>query len=176
MFIYALKDPETGEIRYIGKTNNPKKRMSSHLSPEKSKSLPSIRWVLKLRKQNKKPIMEIIEETDDWESCEIKWISYYRSIGCDLLNIDNGGIVKIYQHCKYDRKSSKKYLRVMSMLSNLPEINEEASGFWKLIKNGIKQVRSSIRIDLGEDAVSYFDNCIYAEFIERKPMSFRVLQ
>lgn len=175
MFIYALKDPDTGEIRYVGKTNNPKKRMSSHLNPEKNRTLPSIRWILKLKKENKKPIMEIIEETEDWENSEIKWISHYKSSGCNLLNIDNGGIVKIYEHRKYEKTSSRKYMRVMSVLSNLPSMSKEAKYFWIFIKKGIKQIRASIRLELGEDAVSYFDDCIYAEFVKREPMSFRIL-
>ena len=29
VFIYSLKDPRTGEIRYVGKTIKPKKRLNS---------------------------------------------------------------------------------------------------------------------------------------------------
>lgn len=31
-FIYTLSDPDTGLVRYIGKTNDIKKRFSKHLS------------------------------------------------------------------------------------------------------------------------------------------------
>lgn len=31
-FIYTLSDPNTGLVRYVGKTNNIRKRLSSHLS------------------------------------------------------------------------------------------------------------------------------------------------
>lgn len=31
VYIYALSDPETGEIRYVGKTNKPDRRYNQHL-------------------------------------------------------------------------------------------------------------------------------------------------
>jgi len=36
-FIYALKDPITLEIRYIGKSNAPKERYTRHLREAKNK-------------------------------------------------------------------------------------------------------------------------------------------
>lgn len=175
MYIYILKDPDNLEVRYVGRTNNPKKRLSSHLNPDKTRSLPSTRWALRLKRENKKPIMEIVEETNDWEASEVKWIAHYRFLGADLLNIDDGGIVEIHKYNHYKRTSSKKYRSVISKLSSLPEMNEESVKFWHTIRDGIKKIRTSIRLELGDDAVFYFDDCIYAEFVTRKPMSFRVL-
>ncbi len=31
--IYVLIDPVTLEVRYVGKTNNPKERLRAHVSP-----------------------------------------------------------------------------------------------------------------------------------------------
>ena len=106
MFIYILKDPDTGLVCYVGKTNNPRKRLNSHKNPDKRKNLHSVRWNRKLKEAGKFAVMEIIEETNGWEACEKKWISFYRN------------------------------------------------------KN---------------DAVNYFDDCIFNEFIKRKPGIFRIL-
>ena len=173
MFIYVLKDPDDGVVRYVGKTNNPKKRMSAHLSAPININLPSVRWVRSLKRLNKKPIMEIIEETDDWENCEKKWIAFYRnSTGC-LLNIDEGGVVRVCNHA--NKNASKKYMAVIQKLSNLPIVSEEAKKEWAIIKDAIKKIRAEILESMESEAVEYFDECIYAEFIERKPKKFRIL-
>ena len=131
---------------------------------------------MKLKGENKKPIMEIIEETNDWEAFEVKWIAHYRLLGADLLNIDGGGVVEIHKYNHYKRTSSKKYRSVISKLSSIPKMSEESVKFWETIRDGIKKIRALIQLELGDDAVFYFDDCIYAEFVTRKPMSFRVLR
>lgn len=178
MFIYVLKDPDTKIVCYVGKTNNPTKRLSSHFSPEAGNSLPSTIWIKKLKTNNKKPVMEIIEETDDWESCERKWIAFYRNENKDLLNVDEGGVVHIYKHKVPRGRKSKKFMSVIQRLSKASKrsITKEVSDFWNLVRKCITKTRRYVYCELGEDAVNYFDDCIYAEFVERKPMSFRVLQ
>jgi hypothetical protein len=176
MFIYVLKDPDTGDVRYVGKTNNPAKRMSGHMAAQSDRNLPSVRWVRSLKTNNKKPVMEIIEETDDWEICERKWIKFYRSKYDNLLNLDDGGIVEIHAYRENRNKSaSKKYMTVMIKLSNLPAMSEESKLAWKRIKDLIRSLRISILNEMGAAAVEYFDDCIYSEFIERHPKSFRIL-
>lgn len=34
-FIYSLKDPRTNEIKYVGKSNNPKNRLNRHIRESK---------------------------------------------------------------------------------------------------------------------------------------------
>jgi hypothetical protein len=93
-FIYTLAHPVTGEIRYIGKTNNLKRRFSQHLSNhgllEKSKKN---NWIISLLKQKIVPIMEILEETtdDNINELEIFYISLFKSWNFRLLNMTDGG-------------------------------------------------------------------------------------
>lgn len=48
--IYSLNDPETGEVRYVGKTVSPLyKRLSSHYR-DKSKSYKTF-WIYSLKKK-----------------------------------------------------------------------------------------------------------------------------
>ena len=91
-YIYALLDPETKEIRYIGKTDNPPERLKNHLN-EQGK-WHRINWLKSLKKRGLKPVMRIIEEVAEginWEERERYWIAYYQSIGINLVNRTDGG-------------------------------------------------------------------------------------
>ena len=93
-FIYILKNPDTQEIRYVGKTINVKRRYYQHTNlkiQQKAKTHVS-NWLLSLLENNKKPIIEIVEEIDiNWEEREIYWISFYKQQGYKLCNIAEGG-------------------------------------------------------------------------------------
>lgn len=90
-FIYCLEDPITGEIRYVGKTNDPLKRFSSHYRRSTEDSWKS-NWVKSLKRRGLKPRMEILEEVDgDWVRSERFWIAYLKFLGCRLTNLTNGG-------------------------------------------------------------------------------------
>ena len=77
VYIYILKDPTTNEIRYVGKTNNLKQRLNQHLYSKKDTNRHKVNWIEKLKKQNKKPIIECIKEVTEktwkeWEKFYIK--------------------------------------------------------------------------------------------------------
>lgn len=94
-YIYTLIDPISKEIRYVGKTKDSKDRFKRHMSDyslieswtEKNK------WLLNLKNNNLNPIIEIIDEGDNnnINKLEIKWISYFRSLGIKLTNMTDGG-------------------------------------------------------------------------------------
>ncbi len=91
--IYILKDPNTNEIRYVGKTINIKRRYYQHTNKkfqEKTKTYVA-NWILSLLKNGQKPIIESIEQCLDWEEKEVYWISYYKNLGCNLCNLAEGG-------------------------------------------------------------------------------------
>ena len=94
-YIYGLKCPKAGIIRYVGKSKNPIKRYSTHLSHTKAKRYDNIhlyRWIAKLLRENLKPELVILEECDnkDWKDREKYWIYQF---GLDnLLNMNEGGI------------------------------------------------------------------------------------
>jgi hypothetical protein len=89
--IYALKDPRTEEVRYIGVTTDPKRRFRKHLT-SKDLSTPRARWIAELREAGLRPSQEIIETgTADSQAAEKRWILFYRAEGCDLTNTTAGG-------------------------------------------------------------------------------------
>lgn len=95
IFIYGIFDPnEPNEIRYVGKTKkNVEKRLNEHIYLSKrEKKRPLYLWIKKLLNNNVKPIIKIIEETDDinWAIKETYWIKLHRKNG-KLLNLTDGG-------------------------------------------------------------------------------------
>lgn len=91
-FIYALKYPTTGIVRYIGKSNDPKRRYYAHMRTDKTASSNKINWIQKLIKEGLKPELEILEEVseDNWKEKERFYISKYREL-YDLTNCKDGG-------------------------------------------------------------------------------------
>ena len=92
-FIYKLIDPVTKEIRYVGKSNNPKKRLSDHINCCQYTNTHKNNWISSLLSIGQKPILEIIEEVPikEWQKYEVYWIDKLRSEGNNLTNIDIGG-------------------------------------------------------------------------------------
>jgi group I intron endonuclease len=92
-FIYILKDPITNEVRYVGKSDNPKKRLSEHINKSKHTSTYKNNWLKNLKKNNLKPILEIIDVVDksNWGELEKKWITHFKEIGSNLTNQTEGG-------------------------------------------------------------------------------------
>jgi len=92
-FIYILIDPVSNQIRYVGKANKPKERYRNHKNPSRDKNTHKRRWINSLKKLNLNPELEIIDEIDikDWKYWEKFWISYYKYLGCSLINHTTGG-------------------------------------------------------------------------------------
>ena len=89
--IYALCDPGTGEIRYVGKANDPRARLKSHLRDAKRRATPVYRWISKLGKSNQQPRIQVLAWTDDWRDEERRQIADLRAKGVRLLNVADGG-------------------------------------------------------------------------------------
>jgi hypothetical protein len=91
-FIYALHDPLTDSIRYVGKADNPKRRFNAHLWGEKHNFYRS-RWIAKLKRANLRPRLSILKEVsvDNWQFWEKAFIKLYRRRGCRLVNLTEGG-------------------------------------------------------------------------------------
>jgi len=89
--IYVLKNPITMEIKYIGKSNHPKKRYKQHLYHALKNNNKRDIWIRELLNQNKKPIMEIIDIVDknNWVKKEIEYIETFRKHHADLTNETN---------------------------------------------------------------------------------------
>ena len=91
VFIYGLRCPKTDQIRYVGKSINPRVRYSRHIT-EKS-DYHRNRWINKLKSEGLKPELVVIDEVYDknWKEAEINYIRLFKSFGADLVNKTSGG-------------------------------------------------------------------------------------
>jgi group I intron endonuclease len=92
-YIYELIDPRDNSVRYIGKTNNPRKRIVLHLSrAKKSTKTRKEAWMKGLLNEGLAPIMNIIKvcELEEVNTVEIATITEYKLI-YNLYNMTPGG-------------------------------------------------------------------------------------
>lgn len=90
-YIYALLDPDTEVVRYVGKSDNPERRLLRHLGFYEKKETHKTRWLRKLVNEGKRPLLKILEEVsiEEWGDKERYWISMYKE---NLTNTADGGI------------------------------------------------------------------------------------
>lgn len=94
--IYQLRDPRTMAIRYVGIAANPRRRLASHVAEAKNgrKNRPinhRSRWIRTLLQLGLRPVLEVIESTDNWALRERYWIKRLRGEGHSLTNLTDGG-------------------------------------------------------------------------------------
>jgi len=89
--IYGLYDPDTDELRYVGKAKNTNKRFRQHIA-ERNTKRPVYAWIRGLIFEGKMPLARVIEVVQDheWEAAERRLIAEYRKTS-RLLNLADGG-------------------------------------------------------------------------------------
>jgi hypothetical protein len=99
--IYAEVDPETGEIRYVGRTSRPKRRHAQHLSEasptlgqwgsERKRWYTRSNWIYALAEKRLAPSMQTLQHIDvaplvvEWEQ---RYIWHGIQQGWKLLNVE----------------------------------------------------------------------------------------
>jgi len=91
--IYALIDPETNEVRYIGKANNISQRYRAHLNRVRKHQIHKKNWIESLRRKKLKPIIVVVDTVPikDWIFWEKYWIAQMKTWGFNLINYTMGG-------------------------------------------------------------------------------------
>lgn len=90
-FIYALRDPRTDLIRYVGKADDPQKRLSVHLADKHRNHRTN--WIKDLMINGLEPVLEIVDEVpfSEWPMWEVAYIENFRDLGYPLVNGTLGG-------------------------------------------------------------------------------------
>lgn len=88
-YIYALRDPVTHRVKYIGKAYDPHRRYDQHLTKS---SLAVNAWVRSVRLKGQNPELKILEQVSYmyWQERERYWIWFFRHF-LKLLNVTDGG-------------------------------------------------------------------------------------
>lgn len=117
-FIYALCDPRTLEVRYVGKADDPYRRYCQHLIDKYP--CHKNRWISSILLIGLNPILQILEQCDDsiWQERERNWIAFENKIGCRLTNETSGGEGYSLGHIVSER--AKNAIRVSHMGNNNP--------------------------------------------------------
>lgn len=93
--IYALVCPLALTIRYIGKSDDPIRRLQEHLNAaSKGGKYHAANWLRKVQAQGLKPtvvILESIQDGQDWMEAERRHIALHKAAGYPLTNSTEGG-------------------------------------------------------------------------------------
>lgn len=91
--IYILIDPETQQVRYVGKANNVSERYKAHLNRARNHQIHKLNWINSLKRKGLKPIIEVVDivPIDEWVFWETYWIAQFKSWGFNLINYTIGG-------------------------------------------------------------------------------------
>lgn len=138
IFIYALQNPVTEEIRYIGKTKNPKMRFHNHMNKRHNEKTHKTNWIESLKKQKIRPIMIIIDEVseEDWKFWERFWIQQFKCWGFELVNHTSGGDGLTMGN----QTSFKKGYTPWNKYTILERVCPECKNTFKPIYNNSKQI------------------------------------
>lgn len=84
--IYALVDPITWYIRYVGQSNRPLRRYDEHLDDDDD--TPKCDWIRGLRRKGLKPILVILCVCESWQadSTERAYIQQFSKTPWGLTN------------------------------------------------------------------------------------------
>ena len=94
-FIYALTDPRTSDVRYVGVTTTTVAiRLRRHLN-EANRNSPGHKnnWIRQLQALGLRPQTSILQEGDGpgWIAAEQHWIAHFWQAGAKLTNLAKGG-------------------------------------------------------------------------------------
>lgn len=119
MEVYALCEPHTTNIRYVGITEKLEQRLHGHFSSIPKSNRHSACWLRKIKSLGQQPNVLTIESglnRDDAGEREKFWISYYRKLGYDLTNASIGGEHNSGWKCPHTPQAKEKIRK--SLLGN----------------------------------------------------------
>jgi predicted GIY-YIG superfamily endonuclease len=164
VYIYTLEHPVTKEVRYIGKTKNPKERFHNHCNKLHNKHTHKRNWINSLRNQGLKPKMNILDEVteSEWKYWEKFWIEQFRQWGFNLVNHTSGGDGLTTGNQTSFKKGREPWNKGLSpSLETRNQIRESLLG---KPSNKKKQV---IQYSLTDEIIQVFDSATEAaEFIK----------
>jgi hypothetical protein len=136
--IYGLYDPDTDELRYIGKANDAQKRLKKHIE-ERHNRRPICAWVKAIVESGKSPVVRVIEVVpqDQWEEAERRLIAHHR-LNSRLLNIADGGAMPS-QTSEQRRKAAKASYKAQTQTEALKRVARAKLETGRLYKKLVRE-------------------------------------
>lgn len=84
---YCIKDPDTGQVVYVGQTQDFEKRRASHLTLRTRPNIGSVNirtWLFDMLSAGKMPVIEVLEECADHRTSlasETAWVTRFAAEG-----------------------------------------------------------------------------------------------
>jgi hypothetical protein len=133
VYIYVLRDPRSGDVKYVGKTKNPKDRKKHHSSPSqlRGSGIKKIEWTRELRSLGLRPLFEIIETCSEetWVERERYWIARYGLT--NLVNVRPDAIPGNFNVVSEEtRKKIRRANRTQFSNTELRERHRETMNYW----------------------------------------------
>jgi len=130
--IYVLKCPDTGLVRYVGKTFDIKSRLKEHFNPSLKERSRRSSWLKSVLYSGKKPIFEIIDDCDEfnWSEKERAYIKLYKSFGANLTNTTAGGEQGSLNY-NHEESTRKRISDKMKVYKKTEEHNKNVSNSLK---------------------------------------------
>jgi hypothetical protein len=148
--VYALRDPATGKVRYIGWTSKSLgSRLACHIheaSTEIGVHTHKVRWIRTLISCGARPLIEALESGtgDTWSEAERKWIASFRAQGVDLTNGSDGGEGNLGYNASAETRAKLSIANKGRKLNLTPEQRAKRSAFSKAINTGRKMPREAV--------------------------------
>lgn len=142
IYIYHLCCPDTGEVRYIGKSNNPEHRLSRHLQASKNPQNYAQRWMATLLRAGKKPVLQIAKELspeENWQEVEREAIAEGFARGLRLTNTSAGGEGVLLR----DPADEKRRIESVKEAWERPEVREAQSRRQKALRNTPESIEAN---------------------------------
>lgn len=116
VLIYVLKCPNTGEVRYVGKTVCLRRRINEHLRDAGKEKNHRSYWIASLLAAGLAPVVEVIDEvsSEHWPQWEVAWIEFFKEQGARLVNSSKGGLGGGYPHSE-ERKARGRVVMLGSL-------------------------------------------------------------
>lgn len=108
--IYALTEPDTGVVRYVGQSTDPKRRYRGHVFDSRSGETDhKSNWIASLLRRDVVPGLLILEVVarEEANAAEGRWISHYREL-VDLTNHRDEGDVRVFDDATRHKISASK--------------------------------------------------------------------
>lgn len=166
--IYVLIDPETQQVRYVGKANNISQRYKAHLNRARKHQIHKLNWINSLKVKRLKPIIEVIDVVPikDWVFWETYWISQFKTWGFDLINYTHGGDGATFANQTSFKKGHIPYNLGQSFSQ---EVRDKISKSLLGLKN--KPLSPVIQMDLQNNFIAEYSSITEAALLTNSQLS-----